>query len=225
MPERALWAGGGYDLPGIHSICVDPRDHRRLSVAISSGGVWKSEDEGATWRVAGQGLRAEYVPPAMALDPVVQDPHRLAPCAADPDVVWCQHHNGIFRSTDGADTFSEITGVKPSVFGFAVAAHPRDRATAWFVPAVKDECRVPVDGRLVVTRTTDGGRSFEPLGRGLPADGSYDLVYRHALAVDAGGSRLAMGSTTGNVWTSEDGGESWTQLSAFLPPIAQVSFA
>ncbi|WP_446914393.1 hypothetical protein, partial [Klebsiella pneumoniae] len=91
-------------------------------------------------------------------------------------------------------------------FGFAVAAHPHDPETAWFVPAVKDECRVPVDGRLVVSRTGDGGRSFQAFGDGLPAFGCYDLVYRHALDVDDTGERLAIGSTTGNLWTSEDGG-------------------
>ncbi len=138
-------------------------------------------------------------------------------------MVWCQHHNGIFKSTDGAETFEEITEVNPSVFGFAVAAHPKDRDTAWFVPAVKDECRVPVDGRLVVTRTRDGGGSFEVLSEGLPTQ-SWDLIYRHALDVDSSGDRLAMGSTTGNLWASEDGGERWTQVSAHLPPIAQVAF-
>ena len=112
----------------------------------------------------------------------------------------------------------------PSVFGFAVAPHPSDPATAWFAPAVKDECRVPVDGRMVVTRTRDGGASFEVLGRGLPERGSYDLVYRHALVVDASGERLAMGSTTGNLWVSESGGEEWQQIDAHLPPIAQVAF-
>jgi hypothetical protein len=224
VPERTEWAGGGYDLPGIHSIHVDPRDCRRLTVAISCGGVWKSDDGGGRWRLAGVGLRADYVPPAMALAPGIQDPHRLAHCPAAPDVVWCQHHNGIFRSTDGAATFSEIAPVEPSAFGFAVAAHPEDPETAWFVPAVKDECRVPVGGRLVVTRTTDGGRSFTPLGEGLPAAGSYDLVYRHALEVDESGTRLAMGSTTGNLWMSEDAGRQWAHVSAFLPPIAQVTF-
>ena len=224
-PERAEWQGGGYDHAGIHSIHVDPRDARRLTLAISVGGVWKSDDAGATWRLTGQGLRAAYMPPAKAYDTVAQDPHRLAHCAAAPDVVWCQHHNGIFRSTDAGATFAEITEVRPSAFGFAVAAHPHDPDCAWFVPAVKDECRVPVDGRLVVTRTTDGGRSFTALGEGLPAEACYDLVYRHALDVDASGERLAMGSTTGNLWTSDDGGEHWTQASAHLPPIAQVAFA
>ena len=81
--------------------------------------------------------------------------------------MWCQHHNGMFRSIDGGATFSEITDVEPSVFGFAVAAHPHDAQTAWFVPAQKDEMRIPVDGRMVVTRTRDGGESFEMLVDGL----------------------------------------------------------
>ncbi|MGE0253552.1 MAG: WD40/YVTN/BNR-like repeat-containing protein [Alphaproteobacteria bacterium] len=225
MPERAEWFGGGYDQPGIHSIHVDPRDSARVTIGVSCGGIWKSDDGGNSWRLAGKGLRNAYMPPERAYDPAPQDPHRLAHCIAAPDVVWCQHHNGIFRSTDGGATFTEIEDVAPSVFGFAVAAHPRDPQTAWFVPAVKDECRVPVDGRFVVTRTTDAGASFATLGTGLPATGSYDLVYRHALDVDATGNGLALGSTTGNLWTSGDGGETWTLVSAHLPPIAQVAFA
>ncbi len=224
VPERARWFGGGYDLPGLHTILVDPRDAPRLTVAVSSGGVWKSDDGGASWRQAGRGLRAEYTPPDQALDPVHQDPHRLAHCQADPDVVWCQHHNGIFRSTDGGETFGELTGIRPSAFGFVAVAHPAAPGTAWFVPAVKDECRVPADLRLVVNRTTDGGASFVTLADGLPSR-SYDLVYRHALAVDASGRMLAMGSTTGNLWLSADGGEHWRTLSTTLPPIAQVAFA
>ena len=84
---------------------------------------------------------------------------------------------------------------------------------------------MPVDGRLVVTRTRDGGASFETLDGGLPAAASYDLVYRHALVVDAGGTRLAMGSTTGNLWVSDSAGEAWAQVAGHLPPIAQVAFA
>jgi hypothetical protein len=224
-PERGEWFGGGYDHPGIHSILVDPRDPNRLTVGISCGGVWKSDDRGATWRLAGKGLRAAFMPPERAYDQNIQDPHLIAACAAAPDVVWCQHHNGIFRSIDGAETFAEIDPPAPSAFGFAVAAHPADPLTAWFAPAVKDECRVPVDGLLVVTRTRDGGESFEGLARGLPVEASYDLIYRHALVVDAGGARLAVGSTTGNLWVSDSAGEAWTQVAAHLPPIAQVAFA
>ena len=209
-------------MPGIHSICVDPRDSRRVSVGVSSGGVWVTEDEGATWNVRSHGMRAEYVPPEQAYDPIGQDPHLIVQGPAAPDVFWCQHHNGIFRSTDGGATFTEIADVAPSTFGFAVAAHPHDPATAWFVPAHSDEVRVPVEGRMVVTRTRDGGASFETLGNGLPSEHAYHLVYRHGLDVDRSGDRLAMASTTGSLWVSEDGGDSWMHVTSALPPAACV---
>lgn len=224
QPSRQKWFGGGFDHPGIHSILVDPRDSLHMTLGVSCGGVWDSRDGGESWQQSGDGLRNEYLPPDQAYEPELQDPHLLAACASDPDHVWCQHHNGIFVSSDCARTFTEIEGVKPAHFGFAVAVHPDRPGTAWFAPGVKDECRVPVDGKLVVTRTTDGGKSFTSLSRGLPQDKSYDLVYRHALVCDDTGDRLAMGSTTGNLWTSEDGGESWRMLSSTLPPIAQVAF-
>lgn len=223
-PERKEWFGGGYDQPGIHSICVDPRDPRRVAVALSCGGVWVTADAGASWQPRAQGMRAAYMPPERAFDPNIQDPHRLVQCQASPEVYWVQHHNGIFRSTDGAASWHEMTHVKPSAFGFAVAVHPQDPDIAWFVPAVKDECRVPVDQKLVVTRTRDGGKSFEVLRLGLPQEHAYDLVYRHGLDVDASGNRLVLGSTTGGLWLSEDRGDSWQSLAAHLPPIYAVRF-
>jgi hypothetical protein len=224
-PERAKWGGGGYDHPGIHSICVDPRDSAKVWLAVSSGGVWYSDDRGASWSCRANGMRAAYMPPELAFDPNVQDPHRLVACAAAPDIMWVQHHNGIFYSDDAACSWREIKDVAPSVFGFAVVVHPRDPRTAWFVPAIKDERRVPVDGQFVVTRTRDGGRSFETLRAGLPAQHSYDLVYRHGLDIDGTGTRLVIGSTTGNMWVSENGGDSWQAVSHHLPPIYGVRFA
>jgi hypothetical protein len=77
----------------------------------------------------------------------------------------------------------------------------------------------------VVARTRDGGASFEVLRRGLPQRHVYDLVWRHALDVDAGGEVLAFGSTTGGLWISENGGDSWNAVEARLPPVAVVRFA
>lgn len=224
MPERERWMGGGYDQPGIHSICVDSRDPRRLAVAVSTGGVWLSEDDGASWRVASKGLRAAYMPPEMAYDEVMQDAHQMVQCPGAPDAYWIQHHNGIFRSTDNLASWSEIVPENCSAFGFAVAVHPRNPQTAWFVPAVKDEFRYPEDGKFVVTRTRDGGANFDILAHGLPSEPSYDLVYRHALDVDGSGERLAIGSTTGGAWVSEDGGDSWQPLPARLPPVYAMRF-
>ncbi len=224
-PERASWFGGGYDDPGIHSVCVDPRDARRLTVGVSCGGVWVTRDQGETWSCETQGMHAAYMPPEKREQPEIQDPHRVVQCASMPDVLWVQHHNGVFRSTDGSATWNEITTVRPSNFGFAVAVHPAEPATAWLVPGVKDECRVPVDGKLVVARTRDGGESWELLRDGLPQQHAYDLVYRHALEVDESGDRLVMGSTTGTLWVSENQGDRWHVAAGHLPPIYCTRFA
>ena len=223
-PKRKQWMGGGADLPGIHSICVDPRDSRRVWIAVSTGGIWFTEDTGESWTLRGEGMRAEYAPPEQTHDPIAQDVHCLVQCRAAPERMWVQHHNGIFASSDESQTFIEITGVEPSTFGFAVAVHPRDPDTAWFVPEIKDEKRIPREGKLVVTRTRDGGKSSEVLSKGLPQSHAYDVVYRHALALDETGERLAFGSTTGGLWVSEDQGDSWAYVTHTLPPVYAVRF-
>ena len=224
-PKRKEWMGGGYDVPGIHSICVDPRDARVVRVAVSVGGIWTTHDGGETWSCDYEGMRAAYLPPEKMYDPNGQDAHRLVQCAGEPDTLWVQHHNGIFYSTDGGSRWRECETVAPSSFGFAVAVHPRDARTAWFVPAIKDEHRIPVDGKFVVTRTRDGGDTFETLSQGLPQQNAYDLVYRHCLEVDATGDRLAVGTTTGSLWISEDQGDAWRAVSHHLPPVHCVRFA
>lgn len=226
-PERSEWSGGGYDVPGIHSICVDPRDSRHLLVGISCGGAWVTHDGGVGWSLSASGMRADYMPPERAGDPNIQDPHLIAQCAAVPEVLWCQHHNGIWRSDDAAKSWQEIgPAVKPLVsdFGFAVAAHPHDPLTAWFAPGAADQKRIPVDAALCVTRTRDGGNSFEALRNGLPQRHCYDLIYRHGLAVSDDGNTLLMGSTTGGLWVSENGGDAWQEVSTTLPPIYAVRF-
>ncbi|MBB5203369.1 hypothetical protein HNQ51_000662 [Inhella inkyongensis] len=221
LPQRLEWFGGGYPEPGIHSICPHPQDAQDLLVGISCGGVWRTRDGGATWAVHTNGMRADFMPPERAEDPNIQDPHRVVRCAAAPEVLWTQHHCGIWRSADHAQRWQELKA-QPSSFGFAVAAHPRDPNTAWFAPAVKDERRIPVDAALCVTRTRDGGQSFEVLRQGLPQQHCYDLIYRHGLVVGADGQTLLMGSTTGSLWASADAGERWQAVNTQLPPIYAV---
>lgn len=223
-PLRKKWFGGGVDYPGIHSICVHPEDAAQIVVGVSCGGVWKSDDGGECWACIGEGMRADYLPPDLARDKTTQDVHRLVQCVAQPNRLWIQHHNGIFRSDDGGYQWQELGSIEPSVFGFATAVHPHDPDTAWFVPAIKDEKRIPVDGRVVVTRTRDAGTSFQVLREGLPRVHAYDLVYRHGLDIDSSGEMLAFGSTTGSLWTSENQGENWHCVSHTLPPIYQVKF-
>jgi hypothetical protein len=223
-PDRKAWFGGGADYPGIHSVLVDPRDPDVVRIGVSCGGLWTTRDAGATWQCEGRGMRAAFMPPDQAYNPLVQDPHRIVQCRAEPDQLWIQHHNGIFASSDAGATCVEIENATPSSFGFAVAVHPQDPKTAWFVPGVKDEKRYPVDAAVVVTRTRDGGKSFDVLRDGLPQEHAYDLVYRHGLDIDADGATLAFGSTTGNLWLSEDQGAHWFRSAGNLPPIYCVRF-
>jgi hypothetical protein len=220
----AQWFGGGYDTAGIHSICVDPRDSDAILVGVSSGGAWLTQDGGKSWVLRTKGMLARYMPPDMQEAGKVQDPHLIARSAGDPDVLWCQHHCGIWRSTDNAQTWIEVQAPLSS-FGFAVAVHPQDGRTAWFAPAVADQQRVPVDAALAVNRTEDGGATFSVLRDGMPQNHCYDLVYRHGLAVADDGRTLLMASTTGGCWLSGDGGEHWQTISTSLPPAYAVRFA
>ncbi|MCE4553208.1 WD40/YVTN/BNR-like repeat-containing protein [Roseateles cellulosilyticus] len=222
-PRRTQWMGGGNPAPAMHSICPHPQRADELLVGVSCGGAWRTTDGGSSWALSAKGMMADYMPPELAGDENSQDPHLIARCRSEPDVLWCQHHCGIFRSADNGATWAQLQA-RPSSFGFAVAAHPHDPLTAWFAPAVKDMQRLPVDAALCVTRTRDGGQTFEALRDGLPQQHCYDLVFRHGLAVDDAGEQLMMGSTTGGLWSSSDAGDSWQMLPARLPPVYAVKF-
>lgn len=223
-PRRLHWMGGGYDHAGIHAIVVDPRDAGHLTLAVSTGGVWQTRDGGASWALTARGMRADFLPAEMADDQNLQDVHALVQCPAAPDRLWVQHHGGLYRSVDGGQQWQPIPAPAPSGFGFAVAVDPTRPERAWFVPAAADTLRIPVGGRMVVNRTDDGGASFRSFGAGLPQDHACHLVYRHALDVSADGRTLAMASTTGSLWTSDDAGEHWQVVSQDLPPVAAVRF-
>ncbi|XHS78415.1 WD40/YVTN/BNR-like repeat-containing protein [Burkholderiaceae bacterium UC74_6] len=222
--ERTGWFGGGYETPGIHSICPHPKNPDELLLGISCGGAWRTTDGGADWQLRAAGMRADFMPPEQAGEQNTQDPHLVVRCPAQPDQLWTQHHCGIWRSTDNGASWHECKGTDFTTFGFAVAVHPKDGNTAWFAPAVKDEKRVPVNGALCVTRTRDGGKTFEQLRSGLPQHHAYDLVYRHGLVVDDSGQHLLMGSTTGSLWASSDAGDHWQLVNANLPPIYALKF-
>ena len=218
-PLRSKWMGGGADLPGLHSIAVDPRDPKVIRIGVSTGGMWLTRDGGTSWELGGKGMWALYVPPELTHNPIAQDVHRLVQCRQAPDALWVQHHNGIFKSIDGGASWSDVKDNPVSTFGFGVVVHPNDPKTAWFIPGISDQKRIPVDGRLVVTRTRDGGTSFDVLSRGLPQGQAWDLVYRHGFDIDTAGNHLALGSTTGNVWVTENQGDDWVCAATNLPPV------
>ena len=214
-------ASEGEFAPGIHSIVVDPRDPNRVLVAVSSAGVIETRDGGETWHSANKGMRLDHTP-----EPEAEwghDPHYIEQCEGDPDHVWQQNHTGIYYSTDAAKSWRKVSVPEQGVhFGFPVTVDARNGRTAWVVPGRSDQQRMAIDGGLFVARTEDGGQSWKALRRGLPQECAYDVVYRHALANKEGA--VAFGSTTGNLYVSDDGGEGWTAVANNLPPIYAVRF-
>lgn len=212
---------GGEFAPGIHSILVDPRDPDRVRIAVSTAGVLETTDGGKTWQGRNKGMLMDYLP-----DPAAEwghDPHAIELCAGQPDHVWQQNHCGVFYSQDGAATWKKVSAPDRGVhFGFPVAVDEKDGRCAWLLPGKADSERMTIGGGLFVARTQDGGESWEQLREGLPQHNAYDVVYRHALHNH--GDRLAFGSTTGNLYVSEDRGESWQTVANNLPPIYSVRF-
>lgn len=219
--RKEQWFGGGRDNPAIHSINVDPRDSNHIYIGISCAGVFETTDGGVSWEPRSKGLKADYLP-----DPnseIGQDPHLVVMSQVNPDVMWQQNHCGIFKTSNGGKLWEDVGQEDgPASFGFAVAIHEEDPEVAWVVPGISDVVRVAVDQSLCVCRTDDGGKSWKDFRNGLPQNDSFDIVFRHAL--DITGDTLAFGTTTGNLYLSDNLGENWGLVSANLPMVHSVEF-
>jgi len=225
MRVKDSWTGGGRDGAGIHSILIDPRNADRMLIAVSCAGVCETRDGGATWAYVNRGLRMDYAPPEEQDKEYGYDPHFVTMAPSDPDVLWQANHCGVYRSTNGAATWDEISHKPHVYFGFPIAAHPTQADTAWIVPMHSDERRTTFDGRLFVMRTDDGGATWREQAEGLPQVGAWDFPYRHGLDVAPDGQTLAFATTSGNAYVSEDGGEHWQVLSHNLPLVYSLRFA
>jgi hypothetical protein len=226
--RRLDWFGGGNDHSGIHSVLVDPHNPSHLTLAISCGGLWESFDRGVTFTLIGIGQEADYLPPDSGINLNQQDPHRIAICNAHPDRLWIQHHCGQYVSNDRGKNVTRINRSENQDsaydFGFAVVCDPSDPNRAWFVPGIADQKRYPRDGALCVLRTDNGGQSFTQQRLGLPQAGCFDLIYRHSLIIDTTGLQLAMASTTGHLWTTQNAGDRWQQSTLMLPPVYALAW-
>ena len=222
-PHRPQWmpGGGGQCL---HTIIPDPVHHDRLFVAISTGGVYRSDDGGRTWQVRNRGVRAEFLPdkhPEFG-----QCVHKIVQHSAVPERLFLQNHWGLYRSVDAADSWQDIANGVPSDFGFAMAAHPHDPETVYIVPLESDMFRCTPEGRLRVYRTRNAGESWEPLTRGLPQRNALETVLRDSLDTDPlNPAGVYFGTRSGKVFGSTDGGASWQAIAEGLPPVVCVKVA
>jgi hypothetical protein len=221
--HRPLWQPGGGGLC-LHTILLDPADPQRVRIAISTGGMYVTEDGGNSWRASNRGVRADFLPdkhPEFG-----QCVHKVAQSKQRPERMFLQNHWGLYRSDDRGESWNDIAANVPSDFGFPVAVHPDDPDSAWIIPLESDQFRCTPEGKLRVYRTRDAGGKWEPLSNGLPQHDAFETVLRDAMTVDAlAPAGVYFGTRSGKLFVSADEGESWSMVQDGLPPIVSVKSA
>ena len=222
-PHRPRWQPGGGGLC-LHTILPHPKASNRLMIAVSSAGVYRTDDGGRTWRTSHSGVRAQFLP-----DPhpeFGQCVHKVARDATRPERLFLQNHWGLYRSDDDGQSWRDVANGVPSDFGFAMATHPRKASTAYIVPLESDQYRCTPQGRMRVFRTRNGGKAWRPLGKGLPQKDALETVLRDALATDTGDpAGVYVGTRSGKLFASRDDGDSWKLVRDGLPPVVCVKTA
>jgi hypothetical protein len=205
----------------LHTILIDPTNPRRLYVAISAAGAFRSDDGGTTWKPINRGLHSQYIPDPNA--EVGHCVHRLALHPSRPDTLFMQKHWDVMRSDDAGDSWHEVSGDLPTDFGFVIDVHAHQPETVFVVPIKSDSEHFPLDGKLRVYRSRSGGNQWEPLTKGLPQQDCYVNILRDAMAVDnLDPCGVYFGTTGGQVYGSADGGNTWSALARDLPSVLSV---
>ena len=216
-PHRPRWMPGNGGL-ALHTIVLDPSNKQRMYVAISSGGVYRSEDGGQTWTAQNRGIRATFMPDQYP--EFGQCVHKIALHRERPERLFLQNHWGLYRSDDCGEHWTDVANGVPSDFGFPVLIHPRNPDWVYAVPVESEEFRCTCDGRLRVYRTRNAGASWEPLMRGLPQKRAYETVLRDAMTTDSlDPAGIYFGTRSGQLFGSNDEGKNWERIAGGLPSI------
>jgi photosystem II stability/assembly factor-like uncharacterized protein len=205
----------------LHSIILEPKNPKRIYIAISAAGAFRSEDGGETWKPINKGLYSKYIPDPTA--DVGHCVHHIAMHPSRPGVLFMQKHWDVMRSDNAGDSWEKISGNLPTDFGFVIDVHAHDPQTIYVVPIKSDSEHFPMDGKLRVYRSRQGGNEWEELGKGLPPKDCYVNVLRDAMAVDTlDQCGVYFGTTGGQVYVSADAGDTWTAAARDLPGVLSV---
>jgi photosystem II stability/assembly factor-like uncharacterized protein len=222
-PHRENWTPGGGGMM-VHTILPHPGDPDRVAVAMSTGGVYQTEDGGKSWKATNHGVQAGFLPDEFP--EYGQCVHKVAMNPERPEQYFLQNHGGVYRSDDSGRTWQSIAEGLPADFGFAMVAHPHRPEVIYNFPLVADLLRFPPEGRCRVYRSEDAGDSWTALGKGLPDEAFYSAVMRDAMcADDAEPTGIYFGSRSGEIWASPDEGDTWRPVAAHLPDVFSLRAA
>jgi photosystem II stability/assembly factor-like uncharacterized protein len=224
-PHRPQWQPGGGGLC-LHTILPDSSNPERMHIAISTGGVYRTDDGGKNWQPRNKGICARFMPPDQQYPEWGQCVHKVVRHPSKPDRMFLQHHWGVYRSDNAGDSWQDIGKGLPSDFGFAMEMDPHDANTVYIIPIESDEFRCTPEAKLRVYRTKNGGDSWEPLTKGLPQEDAFETILRDNMNADKNDpTGLYFGTRNGKLFGSKDGGDSWSMIREGLPAITCVKTA
>lgn len=221
-PHRPQWMPGGGGLC-LHTILPDPSNPQRMYIAISTGGVYRTDDGGANWQPRNQGVRAQFLPPDQQYPEWGQCVHKIVSHPSKPDRMFLQNHWGLYKTENGGDSWTDMANGVPSDFGFAMEIDPNNAERVFIIPLESDEFRCTPEGKLRVYRTSDAGASWEPMTNGLPQENALETVLRDAMCADElNPTGIYFGTRNGKVFGSTNSGDSWSAIEESLPPVVCV---
>ncbi len=205
----------------LHTIILDPSDPKRIYIAISAAGAFRTDNGGQTWKPINHGLHSQYIPDPNA--EIGHCVHHVAMNPSRPGVLFMQKHWDVMRSDDEGENWREVSGNLPTDFGFVIDIHAHEPETIYVVPIKSDGEHYPPEGKLRVYRSRTGGNEWEALTKGLPQSNCYVNVLRDAMAIDSLDScGVYFGTTGGQVYASTDAGDTWAPIVRDLPSVLSV---
>jgi photosystem II stability/assembly factor-like uncharacterized protein len=205
----------------LHTIILDPANPKRIYIAISAAGAFRTDDGGVSWKPINKGLRSQFIPDPDA--EVGHCVHHVAMHPARPNTLFMQKHWDVMRSDNAGDSWHEISGNLPTDFGFVIDVNSNEPETIYVVPIKSDSEHFVPEGKLRVYRSKSGGNEWEALGKGLPQQDVYVNILRDAMSVDTlDKCGVYFGTTGGQVYCSPDGGDNWTAIAEHLPSVLSV---
>ncbi|HEU0166403.1 MAG TPA: glycosyl hydrolase, partial [Chloroflexota bacterium] len=199
----------------VKTIVVDKRDARVIYAGVEQGAVLRSRDGGRSWSEV-----ATYYKEG---DPVYKDTHQVLLRPSNQDEIYLTGGMGVYRSPDAGKTWEHLTDHSFRIsYPDQLQFSPLDDRTVFLAGAASSPgaWRHNHMADSTIMRSRDGGQKWEPAGTGLPSPMRANIEALGCVGWP-GGYALFAGNTDGDVFTSEDEGQTWTLAASGLAPISK----